>query len=325
MSTIYNLVNRAVDYAGLFPPAALPMSQVIDNYAKYLVCNESSMLGRLIIPASKLVDFEKVAKEHLANSPESPWRISALVPAIQSSQDSVDASEFEKGFQAIDEFNLRNRTSDGVRTLVDAVEIRTPNEEIVQATVQRLLKREDDSIKAFLEIPHASDPTPLVKLIAQQAIAHPVFAKVRTGGVTPELIPPANDVARFIHACVANEVGFKATAGLHHPIRSKHPLTYATDAPCGTMHGFLNVFVAAAIAFEHRTTTETLEEILLVKSNNEFEFTDERLTWNNYSVSNNSIIDTRNHGLISFGSCSFVEPTEELTQLPGMAHETIFS
>src|SRR3954466_16148905 len=45
------------------------------------------------------------------------------------------------------------------------------------------------------------------------------FAKVRTGGVTPDAIPSAETLARFIHECARRRLAFKATAGLHHAIR----------------------------------------------------------------------------------------------------------
>src|SRR5262249_48230544 len=52
------------------------------------------------------------------------------------------------------------------------------------------------------------------------------FAKMRTGGVTPEAIPSADTVAEYILACAERRLAFKATAGLHHPIRAMQPLTY---------------------------------------------------------------------------------------------------
>ena len=76
------------------------------------------------------------------------------------------------------------------------------------------------------------------------------FAKVRTGGLTPEATPSSEALADFLIEAVSRRIAFKATAGLHHPIRSLHPLTYATDSPCATMHGFVNVFVAAAFAWQ---------------------------------------------------------------------------
>ena len=85
-------------------------------------------------------------------------------------------------------------------------------------------------------------------------------AKIRTGGVTPDAFPSAETIAQFIRECRDHRVAFKATAGLHHPLRCVKPLTYEPDAPTGTMHGFLNVFIAAAMP-------DRAEEVLL---DNEF-------------------------------------------------------
>src|SRR4029079_13316085 len=62
-------------------------------------------------------------------------------------------------------------------------------------------------------------------------------------------IPSVEQVAAFIRACADRRLRLKATAGLHHPVRAVHPLTYAADAPRAMMHGFLNVFLAAAFAW----------------------------------------------------------------------------
>ena len=76
------------------------------------------------------------------------------------------------------------------------------------------------------------------------------YAKVRTGGLTPDSIPPSTAIARFLSASAKFRLPFKATAGLHHPVRSQHPLTYEANAPRATMHGFVNVFLAAALAWQ---------------------------------------------------------------------------
>src|SRR6185503_6096765 len=72
---------------------------------------------------------------------------------------------------------------------------------------------------------------------------HSAAAKVRTGGVTPEAFPAPGKLAEFISACHGAGVPFKATAGLHHPVRAEYPLTYEPGCPRGVMHGFLNVFL----------------------------------------------------------------------------------
>src|SRR5262245_39353072 len=48
------LLNGLIDYAGLFPPARLPLSESLTNYLRYRSESESWMLGRFICPASRL-------------------------------------------------------------------------------------------------------------------------------------------------------------------------------------------------------------------------------------------------------------------------------
>jgi len=73
------------------------------------------------------------------------------------------------------------------------------------------------------------------------------FAKARTGGVTPDLFPSPERLLAFLRAAVDEGVRFKATAGLHHPLRGSYPLTHAPDAPRGVMFGYLNVLLATAV------------------------------------------------------------------------------
>jgi hypothetical protein len=98
-------------------------------------------------------------------------------------------------------------------------------------------------ITAYFEIPIAGDPAGLVSAIAEVGGR----AKVRTGGETADLFPGPRDLGRFMQACAEEQVPFKATAGLHHPVRSLHKLTSEPGSDSIVMHGFLNVFIAAAL------------------------------------------------------------------------------
>ena len=130
-------------------------------------------------------------------------------------------------------------------------------------------------------------------------------AKIRTGGVTPDAFPSAQSIAQFIRECRNHQVAFKATAGLHHPLRCVKPLTYESNAPTGMMHGFVNVFMAAAIP-------DRAEEVLLDR---EFSFDDDGVTWRDVRVTTEEIARMRRTFAISFGSCSFEEPIADLKEL----------
>lgn len=312
MPAIQNFVERIVDYAGLFPPAALPLSEVIENYASYSRGEYSWMLGRLILPAARLEEFSELAAGQLPTSSSDGWVISALVPAAEQ-----DRGAMELGFQRIAEFNRRHANPANGLAVVDTVEIKA-------ATVEQILQTADavpESINAFLELPHQSDPGELLAIMTQ----HPkrLFAKIRTGGVTRDLIPPPNQVARFVRLCAKHAVGFKATAGLHHPLRGKYPLTYETEAMRGTLYGFVNVFAAACFAFGADASQSDLVAILRETEASQFKFTDLALSWKNLDVTAQRISEIRMLNAVSFGSCSFGEPSFELANLGLLANVRI--
>jgi hypothetical protein len=137
------------------------------------------------------------------------------------------------------------------------------------------------------------------------------FAKLRTGGVKPEAIPTVEEVAAFIRACADRQLAFKATAGLHHPIRAMQPLTYESSAPRAVMHGFLNVFLAAAFAWHG---LRDIEPILAETDAGAFSFGEEA-RWRDWALSAAQIRDARKDFAHAFGSCSFEEPIQDLKGL----------
>ncbi|HEX7705733.1 MAG TPA: hypothetical protein VF701_04665 [Thermoanaerobaculia bacterium] len=133
-------------------------------------------------------------------------------------------------------------------------------------------------------------------------------AKFRTGGVTPDAFPPLSNIVDFLRACHAAAVPFKATAGLHHPLRCVRPLTYEPNAATGTMHGFLNVFLAATM-LDHADAILAEEEAVA------FTIDDDAITWRGHRATTEAIAAARRKFAISFGSCSFEEPVGDLQAL----------
>ncbi len=152
------------------------------------------------------------------------------------------------------------------------------------AELERARKLIPASLMTYFEIPVTGD---LLAAVAKAGAR----AKVRTGG---EAVPAAADLARFIGRCAAAGVPFKATAGLHQPLRTEH-------------HGFLNVSLAAAFAL-NGAKTQTLVELLEERSVPAFSFDEDGVTWRGQRLSNAQLRQARQRGFVAFGSCSFEEP-----------------
>ena len=110
-------------------------------------------------------------------------------------------------------------------------------------------------------------------------------------------------------------VPFKATAGLHHPIRCFRPLTYEANSVKGTMHGFLNLFLMTGFAVEGYRRS-FLEDVMEEEFDEVFEFDASGVKWRNeFVLTNLQLARLRTLGIQSFGSCSFDEPIADLQQL----------
>jgi hypothetical protein len=165
-------------------------------------------------------------------------------------------------------------------------------------------------VDVFYEIPIDVDPKPFIAAIARAGGS----AKARTGGVTADAFPSAADLSRFIVTCVRAGVPFKATAGLHHPLRASYRLTYEPDSPRGEMFGFLNVLLAAAFARGGAAGTE-ISELLTERDPRAIRFDADGVAWRDHRVSASALAEARRTVALSFGSCSFIEPMKELREL----------
>ncbi len=132
-------------------------------------------------------------------------------------------------------------------------------------------------------------------------------AKLRCGGVTAEAFPSVDEVAEFIAAAQDAKVSFKATAGLHHPVRRRDERTGFA------MHGFLNILTAAALA--PRATREMLRRIVAEEEPSAFVFDDQSLSWRSERIDLVELTRTRRQAFLGYGSCSFDEPVEDLIAL----------
>jgi hypothetical protein len=267
--------------------SGLDMTAAVRNYAAYRGDAHAWMLGRFIVPVARLDEMVDAMSAAGVRPAEHHWRVSALT-----------GEDVAADVARIAAFNARHN---GV--VVDAIEVKTATAEAIRA-VARVVP---PGVRAYLEIPVGEDPRELSGVIAESRQR----AKIRTGGLTQDAFPPAEHVARFIRCCYATGVGFKATAGLHHPLRALHALTYEADSPRGVMHGFLNVFLMAAFHYNGMTIADA-NALMHRGTVEDVTFLDDALAWREYHISRDELTTIRRRFAISFGSCSFREPVDDL-------------
>jgi hypothetical protein len=169
------------------------------------------------------------------------------------------------------------------------------------------------NVHPFFEVAVDQDVRGVIASMAGNQCA----AKIRTGGVVATAFPTAEQVARFILACAAADVPFKATAGLHHAVRGEQNLTYEKDSARCTMFGFLNVFAAATLARLKRGSEEEIASILTETRGDRFVFSEQGVMVAGIEFDSAQVARVRETFALSFGSCSFEEPVQEL-QAAGM-------
>lgn len=293
--SLRNLLSGLVDYAGMFPPAELTLEAALRNFLRYAQGPHAWILGKFVVPAAQLGEL----RQFLESVPQAqPVRcgLSVLLgtePLRDAEMIQAALSHTPGGVQ-------------GARFFIEAVEFR-PGSPAIVSEMSAAFRPE---VPVFCEVPLTEDAGVWLTAIRQAGR----FAKMRTGGLTVESFPSSAMIAKFMAQCKNQEVAFKATAGLHHPVRSQHPLTSEKNSVCGVMHGFLNAFLGAAL-LEKGISYGQLVEILDDTRAAGFRFTERFAYWSNLFVNNEEIARARRRLAVSFGSCSFEEPIQDLQEL----------
>ncbi|MGH1363689.1 MAG: hypothetical protein ACRBF0_09040 [Calditrichia bacterium] len=319
-------MTEIIDYAGLFPPAKLEMDPAIRNYAEYRSGIVSWMLSRFICPASRLTELAAY-KESLFEG-DQPFRFSVL--GSRSKSETEFFATLKKDLAAIEQF----RALHGENVITDVYETRFPEalqKSPTSTAVKSFLDKAASIIeeqgppefKVFYEMGFHEEwemqfPAVLRGIsqhneAGEESDQQQKYAgaglKLRCGGVEPHMYPSVDQLAHAISLGRDNRVAIKATAGLHHPVRHLNPVDKIK------MHGFFNVFGAGVFAYAHDLNREELREIIGDEDPKNFLFTAKAFAWKTLRVSTGEIEKIRKAGIISFGSCSFDEPKDDLRGL----------
>ena len=327
-------MDGLIDYAGLFPPAKLSLEEAINEYISHFSDQKKWMLGRFIIPISQLNDLEKFIPKF---NDIGILRLSVL--SVQSNSDKEFLEQTKKEISIINEYRRKHVGKVAIEVIETKLPSQLPSKEVMTNIVKLLNSNDLEHYHEFPELPYVGinyatnedegdwdeKITPTIKMISK---LKSTGIKLRCGGIVKEAFPSVEQVAAMIQNCSIYQVPLKFTAGLHHPIRH-HSGEYGTE-----MHGFINMFSASAFASTFPKPDNEQEKfrmfILLshmidCQNESDFDFTDDKMTWkvgddrdSRFEISKETIEQSRENTAISFGSCSFQEPMDDLKQLGWM-------
>ena len=286
------LLSEIVDYAGLFPPAQLPLEKAVREYAAHLGEEKAWMLGRFIIPAQRLEELEP----HLVLFSE-PVRIIALGKGGRSEDEYL--KNLNQDLTAIKTF----RTAQDATVSVNGFEARLPPLPVTNAFIANVVNQLRE---AGLKQSHEFAVDDHLELTMAALAAADAGAKLRCGGVTADAVPAPEQVARFIVAARDAGVPVKFTAGLHHPVR------HFSDDIQTEMHGFLNLYVGGMLAHTTSFGWQELAGIIADQSPDAFALTGVGVEWRGRLVRSEDAVRLRENALLGQGSCSFAEPVADL-------------
>jgi hypothetical protein len=286
MDAMHTLLGGAIDYAGLFPPAQLGMGDAVANYGAYRQSSDAWALGRFVVPANRMSELVTEHERLPDEARSGPWPLSVLAgPHLP--EDLARIAALDAGALRAASLEIRADSADEIRSIGGEV----------------------GGYEAYVEIPPDEQTATLIGHIRDAGLR----AKVRTGGVTPAAFPEPAAIVRFVAACLAAEIPFKATAGLHHLRTGAYRLTYAQDSGTAPMFGYLNLFAAVAVLRDGASPGDA-ERALLEGDAGALRLETEALVWENRRIDARMLTDVRRTSLISFGSCSFREPLDELRE-----------
>jgi hypothetical protein len=223
---------------------------------------------------------------------------------------------FESTAEAVDVWPLSLLTSSNTKEDLQIASDRKMHVEVVECKVRDISeirtarKAIPGNVIVYFEIPIHDDPSEWIAAVADTGSR----VKVRTGGITSDAFPSPLELARLIKACASARVPFKATAGLHHPVRSLQRLTYEHDSASVVMHGFVNVFFAGALLYFGATLSEAVA-VLEDQGTDSWKYGGGEMCWRSWCITASQMQAVRDNLAISFGSCSFSEPLLEMDAL----------
>jgi hypothetical protein len=312
LRTLTTLTTGLIDYAGLFPPARLPVDEAFDRFLAHRRGAHGWMLARFVCPAGRLGELEPM----LGRIGDGDGAVGLTVLGSGGDSPEAFASGIAGDVEKIRSIAARTTAMVGI----DQYETRLPQRdqrerlgELVSSAVRSFEDVLGDTVLPFFETSllggWAEELPAAVEAVAAAAEILPAGLKIRCGGADADAFPTPAAVAEAVVAARNAGIPLKATQGLHHPFRHY-------DSRIETMsHGFLNLFIAGVLCHALDLEEPRVRELIEEEDAEAFVFSEPKLGWRDATVTPEQIAEARRAAVTSFGSCSFSEPVDDLIRL----------
>ncbi len=283
-----------IDYAGVFPPASLATEDAVREYRSHRESPDAWAIGRFLVRASQLESLGAVVTSSFRRG-DHPWSVGVVFDlGVGASATLAQAFHYEMS-PAMEVTSAEVRypeRHDEVRAILEAV-----------ATIDR-------DVATFIEVDTHRPLREQIETIDRELreSGQTGGAKLRCGGVTADHFPSVDTVVDFLWEASLAGLPFKATAGLHQPVRHR-------DEELDVMrHGFLNLLAGSAACDEGEDRT-TVQAIVAEEDPEAFEVNATALRWRDVMLPGSAVRRSRHDGFTAYGSCDLDEPLSALRAL----------
>jgi len=287
-------LRALVDDATIFPPGDSPLPAAVAAHRDHQSGSYAELLGSFLVSDVRLAELLEVATGSTGGT-TGPLPVAVVVqggagaigPAVAwaTGPDALDLRSIEIALRGSDTGDLPHNA----RRIVTALD---------QLIADGAL---GDEVTVYVEPPRHYGAEPghgwLAALDEIAAANHRL--KFRTGGAETDDFPSADELATSISAALDRELRFKCTAGLHNALRHRDEETRLEH------HGFLNVLLATRASLDGASRTEVSGVL---------EMTDPDAVSRLVADAEDGLAGAR-PWFTSFGSCSVLEPLEDLIAL----------
>lgn len=323
--SINQLLNSAVTYAGLYPPASLKLNEALRNYVDFSHSKYAWMLANFILPHHEL--------PFLSSFADRKHRLKGPLSLCITGPETNTLFEFKNVINNIEQQIMAAHTGYPGEVRTNLLELKLPLSSIETLNPEELIKALEAVVsttaesrllphRVFFEVPGNEYDAELTKKVIKVIAVHNksilkrkvnnyLFSGIKINCSTKKSgkIPSASYLAEVILYARDANVAVKFSGSENTPYPS---YSYSLGAK---MHGFINIFAASILAYTQDLTVDETIEVIEEKRPDNFTFKDEYFAWRELAAPTIEIKMLRMLSITTFNFTSFTTPIDGLKEL----------